>query len=66
MVDPKCEEGKNKNGQSPHQLFDEKHKMPIKEVEKWSKEIITSFLIVSILIITIIFPGLLTILGGND
>lgn len=66
VVDPKCEEGRNNKGQSPSQLFDEEHEKPIKEAEKWSKETATCLSVASGLIITIMFPGLLTLPGGND
>ena len=66
MVDPQCKEAKKKNGKTPSQLFDEEHEKGIKEVEKWSKEAATSFSVIDILIITVIFPGLLTLPGGND
>ncbi|GKV20265.1 hypothetical protein SLEP1_g30419 [Rubroshorea leprosula] len=59
-------EQKNKNGETPYQVFVKEHKNLLKEAEEWMKRTAESSTVVGALIITIMFAAAFTVPGGND
>ncbi|GLT97796.1 hypothetical protein SLE2022_153450 [Rubroshorea leprosula] len=59
-------EAKNKNGETPKDAFTESHKALVKEGAKWMTETASSFIILSILLVTIMFAVSFTVPGGNN
>ncbi|GLT90414.1 hypothetical protein SLE2022_083470 [Rubroshorea leprosula] len=59
-------EQKNKNGETPCQVFVKEHKNLLKEAEEWIKRTAESSTVVGALIITIMFAAAFTVPGGND
>ncbi|XP_026415843.1 uncharacterized protein LOC113311214 [Papaver somniferum] len=56
---------RNKDGDTAHMLFTEKHKGLMKEGEKWMKDLSTSCMVVAALISTAAFTAAITVPGGN-
>ncbi|KAK9265649.1 hypothetical protein L1049_027324 [Liquidambar formosana] len=56
----------NSNGQTPWELFTEKHRELVKEGQTWMKETATSCTVVAALIVTIMFATAFTVPGGNS
>ncbi|GLT34789.1 hypothetical protein SLA2020_092850 [Shorea laevis] len=61
-----CKEFKNHNGETPYEVFTERHKELVKEGAKWMKDTASSFIIIGTLIVTILFAAAFTLPGGND
>ncbi|GLT90060.1 hypothetical protein SLE2022_080120 [Rubroshorea leprosula] len=59
-------EGKNKDNETPSEVFVREHKDLLKEAEEWVKKTAESSTVVGALIITIMFAVALTVPGGND
>ncbi|GKV07301.1 hypothetical protein SLEP1_g19095 [Rubroshorea leprosula] len=59
-------EHKNKDGETPLEVFDREHKDLLKEAEEWGKKTAESSTVVGALIITIMFAVAFTVPGGND
>ncbi|GKV07297.1 hypothetical protein SLEP1_g19092 [Rubroshorea leprosula] len=59
-------EGKNKDNETPLELFVREHKQLLKEAEKWVKKTAESSTVVGALIITIMFAVAFSAPGGND
>ncbi|KAI7742137.1 hypothetical protein M8C21_032182, partial [Ambrosia artemisiifolia] len=66
MIPPYYRELKNKDGQTPHDLFTKEHKKLIKEGEKWLKDTSSQCMVVAALIATIAFAAAFTIPGGYN
>ncbi|KAI7742139.1 hypothetical protein M8C21_032184, partial [Ambrosia artemisiifolia] len=66
MLHPDHRERKNKDGQTPHDLFIEEHKELIREGEKWLKETANQCMVVATLIATIAFAAAFTVPGGYN
>ncbi|KAI7742145.1 hypothetical protein M8C21_032190, partial [Ambrosia artemisiifolia] len=66
MLPPYHRARKNKDGQTPHDLFIEEHKELIREGEKWLKETASQCMVVAALIATIAFAAAFTIPGGYN
>ncbi|KAI3892629.1 hypothetical protein MKX03_023248 [Papaver bracteatum] len=56
---------RNKDGDTAHFLFTEKHKELMKEGEDWMKDLSTSCMVVAALIATVAFAAAITVPGGN-
>ncbi|GLU00008.1 hypothetical protein SLE2022_174060 [Rubroshorea leprosula] len=63
---PQLNKQKNKDGETPTQVFHKEHKNLVKEAEGWMKKMAKSCNVVGALIITIMFAAAFTIPGGND
>ncbi|GKV28717.1 hypothetical protein SLEP1_g37734 [Rubroshorea leprosula] len=61
-----CKEAKNNNGENPKDVFTESHKGLLKEGEKWMTDTASSFIILSILLVTIMFAVSFTVPGGDN
>ncbi|GKV40342.1 hypothetical protein SLEP1_g47999 [Rubroshorea leprosula] len=61
-----CNEQKNKDGETPYQVFVKEHKNMLKEAEEWMKKTAESSTVIGALIITIMFAVAFTVPGGND
>ncbi|GLT34794.1 hypothetical protein SLA2020_092890 [Shorea laevis] len=61
-----CKEAKNKNGETPKDVFTESHRALVKDGEKWMTDTASSFIILSILLVTIMFAVSFTVPGGNN
>ncbi|GKV34847.1 hypothetical protein SLEP1_g43189 [Rubroshorea leprosula] len=59
-------EQKNKDGETPYQMFVKEHKNMLKEAEEWMKKAAESSTVIGALIITIMFAAAFTVPGGND
>ncbi|GKV34816.1 hypothetical protein SLEP1_g43159 [Rubroshorea leprosula] len=59
-------ENKNKDDETPSQVFAREHKNLLKEAEEWIKKTAESSTVVGALIITIMFAAAFTLPGGND
>ncbi|GKV34827.1 hypothetical protein SLEP1_g43168 [Rubroshorea leprosula] len=59
-------EQKNKDGETPYQVFVKEHKNMLKEAEEWMKKTAESSTVIGALIITIMFAAAFTVPGGND
>ncbi|GKV28726.1 hypothetical protein SLEP1_g37742 [Rubroshorea leprosula] len=57
-------EAKNENGETPKDVFTKSHRELVKEREKWMRDTSGSFIIVSILLVTIMFAVAFTVPGG--
>ncbi|KAA8541207.1 hypothetical protein F0562_025186 [Nyssa sinensis] len=66
IVQPSYRDMKNKNGQTPHDLFTMEHKELMKEGEKWMKDTAKSCMIVTTLIAIVVFLSAFVIPGGNN
>ncbi|KAL8093773.1 uncharacterized protein LOC141688810 [Apium graveolens] len=66
MVHPSLREKKNKQGQTPHDLFTEEHADLMEKGERWMKETAAQCMVVAALIATIMFAAAFTLPGGND
>ncbi|KAI7742151.1 hypothetical protein M8C21_032196, partial [Ambrosia artemisiifolia] len=66
MLPPAYRERKNKDGQTPHDLFTKEHEELIREGEKWLKETASQCMVVAALITTIAFAAAFTIPGGYN
>ncbi|GKV53186.1 hypothetical protein SLEP1_g59724 [Rubroshorea leprosula] len=65
-IAPQLNKQKNKDGETPTQVFHKEHKNLVKEAEGWMKKMAQSCNVVGALVITIMFAALFTIPGGND
>ncbi|GKV48320.1 hypothetical protein SLEP1_g55144 [Rubroshorea leprosula] len=63
---PQLNKQKNKDGETPTQVFHKEHKKLFKEAEGWMKKMAQSCNVVGVLVITIMFAAVFTIPGGND
>ncbi|GLT34782.1 hypothetical protein SLA2020_092780 [Shorea laevis] len=61
-----CKEFKNHNGETPYEVFTERHKELVKEGAEWMTKTSQSFTVVGALIVTILFAAAFTLPGGND
>ncbi|GLT97806.1 hypothetical protein SLE2022_153530 [Rubroshorea leprosula] len=61
-----CKEAKNNNDQTPKVVFTKSHKELVKEGQKWMTDTASSFIILSILLVTITFAVSFTVPGGNN
>ncbi|GKV20700.1 hypothetical protein SLEP1_g30786 [Rubroshorea leprosula] len=59
-------EQKNKNGETPYQVFAKEHKNLLKEAKERMKKTAESSTVIGALIITIMFAAAFTVPGGND
>ncbi|GKV07290.1 hypothetical protein SLEP1_g19085 [Rubroshorea leprosula] len=59
-------EGKNKDNETPSEVFVREHKDLLKEAEEWVKKTAESSTVVGALIITIMFAVAFSVPGGND
>ncbi|KAA8541270.1 hypothetical protein F0562_025233 [Nyssa sinensis] len=66
IVQPSYRDMKNKNGQTPHDLFTMEHKELTKEGEKWMKDTAKSCMIITTLIAIVVFLSAFVIPGGNN
>ncbi|GLT51756.1 hypothetical protein SLA2020_251430 [Shorea laevis] len=57
---------KNKDGETPTQVFLKEHKNLLKEAEGWMKKVAESCTVVGALVITIMFAAAFTVPGGNN
>ncbi|GLU14800.1 hypothetical protein SLE2022_313480 [Rubroshorea leprosula] len=57
---------KNKDGETPTQVFLKEHKILLKEAEEWMKKVAESCTVVGALVITIMFAAAFTVPGGNN
>ncbi|KAK1550732.1 hypothetical protein Q3G72_023835 [Acer saccharum] len=58
-------ESKNKNKETPKEVFRTKHKQLAEQGEKWMKDTANSCMLVSALIATVLFAAAFTVPGGN-
>ncbi|GLT99999.1 hypothetical protein SLE2022_173980 [Rubroshorea leprosula] len=63
---PQLNKQKNKDGDTPTEVFHKEHKNLVKEGEGWMKKMAQSCNVVGALIITIMFAAVFTIPGGYD
>ncbi|GKU94100.1 hypothetical protein SLEP1_g7632 [Rubroshorea leprosula] len=61
-----CKKSKNKDGETPSDVFTKSHKELAKQGEKWMKATASSSSVVGSLIITIMFAAIFTVPGGNN
>ncbi|GKV28715.1 hypothetical protein SLEP1_g37732 [Rubroshorea leprosula] len=61
-----CKEAKNNNGDTPKDVFTESHKALVKDGARWMTETASSFIILSILLVTIMFAVSFTVPGGDN
>ncbi|PWA80321.1 ankyrin repeat-containing domain, PGG domain protein [Artemisia annua] len=66
MIPPSYRERKNKDGQTPHELFTKEHQHLITKGEKWMKETASQCMVVAALIATIVFAAAFTVPGGYN
>nr|XP_017220539.1 PREDICTED: ankyrin repeat-containing protein At5g02620-like isoform X2 [Daucus carota subsp. sativus] len=66
IVGPSYRVMKNKDAQTPHDIFKETHKGLMKDGEKWMKSTSSSCLVVATLIATVVFTAAFTVPGGVD
>ncbi|KAK1355034.1 Ankyrin repeat-containing protein [Heracleum sosnowskyi] len=66
MVHPSLREKKNKQGQTPQDLFTEEHANLMEKGERWMKETAAQCMVVAALIATIMFAAAFTLPGGNN
>ncbi|CAI9285416.1 unnamed protein product [Lactuca saligna] len=66
LLPPSYRERKNKNGQTPHELFMEEHKDLLSANEKWMKDTANQCLVVGALIASIAFAAAFGVPGGYD
>lgn len=59
-------DSKNKNGETPYQVFTREHKVLLEKAEKSMKETASSYTVVGALIITIMFAAAFTTPGGYN
>ncbi|XP_027150145.1 ankyrin repeat-containing protein NPR4-like [Coffea eugenioides] len=57
---------KNSEGQTPRELFLEKHKGLSKDAKEWTKDTSNSCMVVATLVATVAFAAMITVPGGND
>ncbi|GKV02950.1 hypothetical protein SLEP1_g15323 [Rubroshorea leprosula] len=57
---------KNKDGETPTQVFLREHRNLLKEAEKWMKKVAESCTVVGALVITTMFTVAFTVPGGNN
>ncbi|GKV47790.1 hypothetical protein SLEP1_g54652 [Rubroshorea leprosula] len=57
---------KNKDGETPTQLFVREHRHLLKEAEAWMKKVAESCTVVGALVITILFAAAFIVPGGNN
>ncbi|GLT97798.1 hypothetical protein SLE2022_153470 [Rubroshorea leprosula] len=60
-----CKEAKNNNGKTPKEVFTKNHMELAKEGQEWMTSTASSFIILSILLVTIMFAVAFTVPGGN-
>ncbi|GKV02938.1 hypothetical protein SLEP1_g15312 [Rubroshorea leprosula] len=63
---PQFNKQKNKDGETPTQVFLKEHKNLVKEAEGWMKKVAESCTVAGALVITIMFAAVFTVPGGND
>lgn len=66
MVSPQQIEAKNKGGQTPRDMFIEKHQNLRKDGEDWMRNTANSCMVVATLITTVVFAAAFTVPGGNE
>ncbi|GKV50659.1 hypothetical protein SLEP1_g57359 [Rubroshorea leprosula] len=66
IVPESCKKARNKDGETPSDVFTKSHKELAKQGEKWMKATASSSSVVGSLIITIMFAAILTVPGGNN
>ncbi|XP_071735327.1 uncharacterized protein [Rutidosis leptorrhynchoides] len=66
IMPPSYRERKNKNKQTPHELFTKDHKDLVTEGEKWMKDTASQCMVVAALIATIVFAAAFTVPGGYN
>ncbi|KAJ9709539.1 hypothetical protein PVL29_001155 [Vitis rotundifolia] len=66
MVLPSFRERKNRDGETPWDLFTKEHKDLMKEGEKWMRETAAQSMLVATLIATVVFAAALTVPGGSN
>ncbi|XP_043806149.1 ankyrin repeat-containing protein ITN1 isoform X2 [Manihot esculenta] len=65
VVSPQQIEAKNKGGQTPRDMFIEKHQNLRKDGEDWMRNTANSCMVVATLITTVVFAAAFTVPGGN-
>ncbi|KAJ9557460.1 hypothetical protein OSB04_012074 [Centaurea solstitialis] len=66
MIPPSYRERKNKDDQTPHELFTKDHKDLVSQGEKWMKGTASQCMVVATLIATIVFAAAFTVPGGYN
>ncbi|KAJ0017907.1 hypothetical protein Pint_12089 [Pistacia integerrima] len=66
LVQPSFREKKNKNGQTPQELFTQEHKELLSNGESWMKNTASSCILVATIIVTVIFAMVFSVPSGND
>ena len=66
MVLPSFRERKNRDGETPWDLFTKEHKDLMKEGEKWMRGTAAQSMLVATLIATVVFAAALTVPGGSN
>ncbi|GKU94089.1 hypothetical protein SLEP1_g7623 [Rubroshorea leprosula] len=61
-----CKKSRNRDGETPSDVFTKSHKELAKQGEEWMKDTASSSSVVGSLIITIMFAALFTVPGGNN
>ncbi|GKV28727.1 hypothetical protein SLEP1_g37743 [Rubroshorea leprosula] len=61
-----CTQAKNNNDQTPKDVFTKSHNELVKEGQKWMTDTAGSFIILSILLVTVTFAVSFTVPGGNN
>ncbi|GLT78809.1 hypothetical protein SLA2020_503340 [Shorea laevis] len=61
-----CKKARNKDGETPSDVFTKSHKGLARQGEKWMKATASSSSVVGSLIITITFAAIFTVPGGNN
>ncbi|KAJ9557458.1 hypothetical protein OSB04_012072 [Centaurea solstitialis] len=66
MIPPSYRERRNKDDQTPHELFTKDHKDLVSQGEKWMKGTASQCMVVATLIATIVFAAAFTVPGGYN
>ncbi|GLU19392.1 hypothetical protein SLE2022_356460 [Rubroshorea leprosula] len=66
IVPESCKKARNKDGETPSDVFTKSHKELAKQGEEWMKATASSSSVVGSLIITIMFAAIFTVPGGNN
>ncbi|KAH6758247.1 hypothetical protein C2S51_018482 [Perilla frutescens var. frutescens] len=66
VVAPLCLEMRNKDGQTPRELFSKEHKGLLEKSETWMRNTADSCMLIATIMLTVVFTAAFTVPGGND
>ncbi|KAH6822113.1 hypothetical protein C2S53_020194, partial [Perilla frutescens var. hirtella] len=66
IVPPPCRGMRNKDGQTPRELFSIQHKALLEKGESWMKNTADSCMLIATILLTVVFAAAFTAPGGNN